>query len=381
MNVCIFDDEPLAAEFLEHQLHNFNDVNLLFTSSEPLLDKKKDLLRDIDLVFLDIEMPEINGLEFAEQLTMYNPNIQIVFVTAHSQYALEAFEMHALDYLQKPVTVERLKKTLQRMKISNSDIESNTNKPISSPQLLINLLGELQFQFSNKEETTNINWRTAKSKELFLYLLQYEGKVVLKSVLIEALWEDVNIDKAYSHLYVSIYNIRQSLRAVQDYIQITNSNDGYLLNLQNVTTDIIEWKNQLFHQPTLNIDNLSKYEEIMRLYRGRYLEAHDYLWLQVDRFKLEETWLHHSKLMANCYYQNSLFEKAANWYHTIVKNRPEDEHASFSLMKIYATLQHRILVNFQYKQLQKSLTELDLKIDPQITDWYSNWSTYNIIPK
>ncbi|WP_058308512.1 response regulator [Gracilibacillus massiliensis] len=376
MNVCIFDDEPLAAEFLKHQLHNFNDINVLFTFTESLPDKTSNLFRDIDLVFLDIEMPEINGLELAEQITMYNPNIQIVFVTAHSQYALEAFEMHALDYLLKPVTVARLKKTLQRINKANSDIASN-NKA-SSPQLLIKVLGDLEFQFNDKEAPQTINWRTAKSKELFLYLLQYEGKVVLKSEIIEALWEEVDIDKAFSHLYVSIYNIRQSLREMHDYIEITNQNGGYLLNFKNVSLDIKEWKKQLFHRPDLNIDNLSKYEEIMGLYRGSYLNSHDYLWLQADRFKLEETWLRYAKLMADCYQQNSLFEKAVAWYTIILENRPEDEQAAFSLMRIYAILQYRMLVDFQYKELKKSLDELNLNMNPEITSWYNNWSTTNI---
>src|SRR5699024_6715290 len=114
MNVCLFDDEPLALELLEHQLNKLSNVNVLFTSTNANIEKYKDLLLDVDVVFLDIEMPETNGLELAEQITAHNPNTNIVFVTAYAQFAIKAFELHAIDYLLKPVTLERLDHTLER---------------------------------------------------------------------------------------------------------------------------------------------------------------------------------------------------------------------------------------------------------------------------
>ncbi|SFM46591.1 Two-component response regulator, SAPR family, consists of REC, wHTH and BTAD domains [Gracilibacillus orientalis] len=369
MKVCIFDDEPLALEYLAHQLSQLDNMDVLFTSTEPLI--HEHMLKDIDIVFSDIEMLEMNGLELAEKILEYNPSIHIVFVTAHNQYAIEAFEMNALDYLLKPVTVDRLKKTIQRINTTNVSIKSNLRDP--STKLRVNVLGELTFQFCDKTKPEDIRWRTAKSKELFLYLLHYESKVVLKSELVEALWNEIDIDKLYSHLYVSIYNIRHSLRMFNDYIKITNIGDGYLLKLHNVILDKKEWKNQLLENPEITIDTLEEQEEIMQLYAGSYLNIHDYIWLQGERFELEEMWLHRSKLIADCYNFSNQFEKAISWYLTIIKNRPEDEHAAFSLMKIYASLHYRMLVDYQYKEIQKSLSELNLEIDPQIADWYSKW--------
>src|SRR5690606_379077 len=68
-----------------------------------------------DVAFVDIEMPGYNGLETAERLLALQPELQIVFVTAYDQYAIDAFELQAIDYVLKPVQPKRLEKTLQRL--------------------------------------------------------------------------------------------------------------------------------------------------------------------------------------------------------------------------------------------------------------------------
>lgn len=68
-----------------------------------------------DVIFLDIEMPDINGIELATRILDLQKNINIVFVTAYNQYAVEAFRLNALDYLMKPVSADRLKETLYRI--------------------------------------------------------------------------------------------------------------------------------------------------------------------------------------------------------------------------------------------------------------------------
>ncbi|WP_163580854.1 response regulator [Gracilibacillus saliphilus] len=371
MNVCLFDDEPMALDYLHHQLNNFSNINVLHKSTEPLIDHNHNFWNELDIVFLDIEMPETNGLALAEQITTYNPHINIVFVTAHDQYALEAFEMHALDYLLKPVTVKRLKKTIQRVKSIGSRSE---NKHIDSTNTLqINVFGGLTFQLDNSSTPESIKWRTSKSKELFLYLLHHEGKLVLKSELVEALWGEINVDKAFSYLYVSIYNIRQALRKLNNYIKISNIEDGYSLQLHNVQIDKKEWEKQLQEAPDINLYTIETHEEIMQLFTGNYLEDFDYLWLQGDRFELEEIWLHHSRKMAHCYQVHNYIEKAIIWYTEIIKKRPEDENTAFHLMKLYASLNYRMLVDYHYKQLHKSMAELDLTVNSEITTWYTNW--------
>ncbi|MFC4386612.1 response regulator [Gracilibacillus marinus] len=364
MKVCLFDDEPLAIELLKFQLLEFKEIEILFTSTEANINKYNGLLQQIDVVFLDIEMPGTNGLLLAEEITALNPNIQVVFVTGYNQYAVQAFEMNALDYILKPVSTERLQNTIQRLQIS-------TDNPEKEQDLLhIQVLGDLTFQLHHQTHPIEIKWRTAKSKELFIYLLHNEGTVVSKDKLVDTLWEDIELEKAYSNLYVSIYNIRKALKELQQYIYIESVQDGYVLKLNQTIIDKINWKDKIQYIPTITTEFIGHLEDTMSIYKGNYLEKLDYTWLEAERFELEELWLHRAKQIATYYYDTNNTDKAIRWYTEIVNKRPEDEHASFQLMKLFNTLNYHMLVDHQYKYLKKILADLDITISPDITKWY-----------
>lgn len=124
LNVLIVDDERLARVELNRLLEKFNFVNVVAQASSgneaiELLNK-----HSIDLVFLDIQMPEMTGLELAQQL---DPNIKFVFCTAFNEHAVDAFSLDAIDYIVKPINKDRLEKTLTRVK---NIIESDTSEVI-----------------------------------------------------------------------------------------------------------------------------------------------------------------------------------------------------------------------------------------------------------
>lgn len=111
MNCIIVDDEPLAREGILLLLQGIPDVVVLgsFNSAK----KANDFINDnpVDLIFLDVEMPGINGLTFATSLPK---EILVIFVTAYSEYALESYEADAIDYLVKPVERERLERAIAK---------------------------------------------------------------------------------------------------------------------------------------------------------------------------------------------------------------------------------------------------------------------------
>ena len=111
----IADDEPLARERLKMLLAPDRDMEVVAecrNGSEVLTALKT---HKIDLLFLDIRMPGKDGFDVIEEIGL--PNMPMtVFVTAHNEYAVEAFEVHALDYLVKPIERKRLGETLARVK-------------------------------------------------------------------------------------------------------------------------------------------------------------------------------------------------------------------------------------------------------------------------
>ena len=113
IRTIIVDDEPLAREVLREYLGADEDVEIVAECANGFEAVKAVAEHDPDLLLLDIQMPKLDGFEVLELL---DRSPLVVFVTAHDDYALRAFEVHALDYLLKPVSQERLRQVLQRVK-------------------------------------------------------------------------------------------------------------------------------------------------------------------------------------------------------------------------------------------------------------------------
>jgi DNA-binding LytR/AlgR family response regulator len=113
MKVIIVDDEPLALEVLETYLAHFPELKLSAKCTNAV--EAFEALSDnaIDLMFLDIQMPQISGIDFLKSLK--NPP-KVIFTTAFSNYALEGFELNAVDYLLKPFSLERFTKAVLKFK-------------------------------------------------------------------------------------------------------------------------------------------------------------------------------------------------------------------------------------------------------------------------
>lgn len=113
INTIIVDDEPLAIEILETYLKDYEDFELIGSCKNALEANKLLKENKVDVMFLDIQMPQLNGIEFLKILD--NPPL-VVFTTAFKEYALEGFELDALDYLLKPISKERFAKAVERIR-------------------------------------------------------------------------------------------------------------------------------------------------------------------------------------------------------------------------------------------------------------------------
>jgi DNA-binding LytR/AlgR family response regulator len=111
MKCIMVDDEPLAREGLQKMLGSISSIELLDSFSNAMDANEFLKTGEVDLLFLDIEMASLNGLEFAKSLVT---KPLIIFVTAYPQYALDSYEMDAIDYLVKPVRMERLLKAINK---------------------------------------------------------------------------------------------------------------------------------------------------------------------------------------------------------------------------------------------------------------------------
>ena len=180
IRVLMVDDEPLARDMLREMLQSDRDVEIVGECSNGREALEAIRIHSPDLLFLDVQMPEVGGFELLEALgTGAIPHV--IFVTAYDNYAVRAFEVHALDYLLKPFDQARFKEAIkhakERFRSVRQDggqmqisalLETIKNKPQYLDRLVIKAGGRITFL-----STDEINWIEADDK----YVHLHTGKV------------------------------------------------------------------------------------------------------------------------------------------------------------------------------------------------------------
>ncbi|WP_405396978.1 LytR/AlgR family response regulator transcription factor [Maribacter sp. Asnod2-G09] len=151
INCIVVDDEELARALLISYIEKLDFLNLVGEAENPLEALQLMKAHDVDVLFLDIQMPEIKGTDFAK---MVDSNTKIIFTTAYSQYALEGYELNAVDYLLKPITFERFVTAVNKVK-SNKIVEKSDSFTIKSGYDLHKVKFEdIQYIVSDSEYVT-----------------------------------------------------------------------------------------------------------------------------------------------------------------------------------------------------------------------------------
>ena len=127
MKVIIVDDEPLARSIIKEYLLHHPDMELVAECADGFEGVKMIQQHQPDLIFLDIQMPKINGFEMLELLEQPPA---VIFTTAFDEYAIKAFESHAVDYLLKPFSRERFEKALAKLKQDTTQAPTQTFQPL-----------------------------------------------------------------------------------------------------------------------------------------------------------------------------------------------------------------------------------------------------------
>src|SRR5215475_9941871 len=124
IKIIVIDDEPLAREIVKEYLKSYSQIQIVAECGDGFEGVKAIAQHQPDLIFLDIQMPKINGFEMLELIDNPPP---VIFTTAFDEYALKAFETHAVDYLLKPFGKERFDKAVNKWL---------SQKPVGAPPAL-----------------------------------------------------------------------------------------------------------------------------------------------------------------------------------------------------------------------------------------------------
>ncbi|OKY26977.1 MULTISPECIES: LytR/AlgR family response regulator transcription factor [Thalassotalea] len=204
ITAVIVDDEPLAIEGLKLRLEAIEDINVIGEATDGDEAIKLCQRCQPDVLFIDLKLPGINGLEVV-QLIQADIMPLVVFVSAYSEYALDAFELNAIDYILKPANVGRLKKTVERIRERLTPQQRDLEK-----FRLLKALGESSgLQITELEE-----WLEAGNQKLPYH---YRQELVIKN--------DKN-----EKVFVPVKNIRW-IDAAGDYMCIHTSQENFIVRI------------------------------------------------------------------------------------------------------------------------------------------------------
>lgn len=369
MRVVCIEDEPLILEHLSSKLQQMEGVEISGTYLHPAEAAAHIFHSEVDAVFLDINLPEIKGIDLARQIMEEKPNVLIVFLTAHKEYAVEAFELNAADYLVKPIQINRLQSTVERLRQKLSTKEQTINLNEEKP-LYIKVSNHLAFS-TDGEHFLPLQWRTSKAEELFLLLLHNRGNLVDKYTIKEIIWKDFDVSDSLLHTTVSY--IRKALKDYKQHLTVVLRGNAYYLEMKQVEVDLFQWEKSLDSLSNIAPNQLEKYEQVMKQYPDMYLKQYSYIWLEPEKERLEQLWTEAMKEMASLYVIENHLDKAFSTYQLICERQPDNEEAHFLLMKLYAKNGYVKSAFKQYKQLSDYLQEyIDTQPNVSIQQWYNN---------
>ncbi|MGN1085189.1 MAG: response regulator [Lachnospiraceae bacterium] len=184
MKVIYVDDEVLLLENFRLTAEELGKIDSLetFSRSEDALEWAKN--NPVDVAFLDIEMPVINGIELAKRLKAIDENIRIIFVTAFEQYALQAFGVNAIGYLLKPYSAEDIEKELKK---------ASNIKRIPKAEIQIYTMPDFAVTVGGKP----LKLGQTKQEELLALLVDRGETGITKEDVINCLWFGYSGDSVY----------------------------------------------------------------------------------------------------------------------------------------------------------------------------------------
>lgn len=217
MKILCIDDEPYVLQqimLICQESGCFSSVNGFCKQNEALSFLEKSL---VDVIFLDISMPGIDGLSLAKTIKKKYPQTALIFVTSYSDYALEAFQLHADGYLTKPISVESVKNEI-------AHINSLKQRFQTSSDITIQTFGNFEVYVKG----TALKFKRKKAKEILAYLVDKRGTSVTRSELAAIIWEDelYNYSKQ-KQLDVYIQSMKETLKAY-DILDIFEMEKGEL---------------------------------------------------------------------------------------------------------------------------------------------------------
>ena len=230
INCIIVEDELPAREELKYFLNEEKEIKLIEEFESPLdtlnfLEKNK-----IDVVFLDINMPDMNGINLGKIISKIYPEVKIIFITAYKDYAVDAFEVKAFDYLLKPYSEERIRNLLKSL-VSTKSVDNILNRNTSLKKITINM-DEKIYVLS----LTDVDYIEANEKETLIFANKKRYVSKIKISKWEEMLEGYNFYRCHRSYIINLDKIVE----IEQWF-----NSSWIIKLKNYSTTIPVSRNNI----------------------------------------------------------------------------------------------------------------------------------------
>lgn len=270
MKIWLIDDEQPCLDELHWLLGQYSDLEIAGMETSPQKAMEEMPLNPPDAVFLDIDMPRLDGMELALRIQEQCPGVIIIFVTAHAQYALEAYKAHPLDFLLKPVGKTRLDNCVDHLRKHYALL--HPYEPARC-NLSIRCFGTFELICESP-----VKWGTRRVKELLLYLIDKNGAPASKSELLGVLFGGQDDKSTVHNLYMTIYRLKSLLDTLDPERKLIRLTEESTLIIAPGVCDYTDFMCFARKNAIITEGNVADAAHALGLYRGMYLEKESFEW-------------------------------------------------------------------------------------------------------
>ncbi|WP_218092650.1 response regulator [Paenibacillus solanacearum] len=361
MKVLIVDDEPAMLFAMRRMLSTMTGVELVgsFQNAAGVLDFVRN--GDADLAFLDIKIAEDNGLELARRLRSLRAELDIVFTTSHSEFALHAYDVYPLDYMVKPISQKRLAQTITQAS-SRRNASSGGASGLTLHRLTVRSLG--CFEASSKQAGA-VKWISKKSMELFAYLLVHRGRSVTKIRILEDIFPERPLKNAEAYLNTAVYQLRKALSPHGFKEMVISAQEQYRVDLDQVDVDFIQFERDVKELSEIDAANVAAAIDLEKQFAGELFENHSFVWATAEQERLAILYDSFAKRLAMWLLDRRQYREAVQIARRLASRNEFEEESNLLLLNLYGAAGDRQSLHNHYEHYKQLLLQ-ELGLQPSL---------------
>ena len=350
MRIMLVDDEKPAIDELYYFLQDYK-CDFISSYMNVTLALEKLQIEKPDAIFVDINMPNMSGIEFAEAVRKIDTEIVIVFVTAHTSYALEAYKVHPTDYILKPINRKYFNNTMTYVMKSIEQKHQKVNY-VSPSEFAIRCFGNFEVNNRNGDK---MKFVTKKTKELFAYFILKVDRTIYRDELLNSLFPNSDPQKALNNFYVTLYRLKKAIESIglndKEYLILGENGITYLKNGVCPYTDIARF---ILKKESLNADNINLVQDYIDAYNEKLFQEMDTNWLDDEKNWIEIQMELFMLQVATYYEKQNEYDKAENVLIKLISVNELSVQAYEALLYLYMRSNN----HYAYRTLYKNYGNL-----------------------